>query len=135
MTPKPWLKYRKGFGQPSPSFITFTDNAMSFTMKYSQHPDRKTTFTKRVEQDGRIHALIKKGKPWYNGCIERSNRTDNENCFNLIRFQSSDDRKYQHRLWEMHYNFQRTHQGLNYLTPDQIVKKQHPIWAFILGIT
>jgi hypothetical protein len=57
-------------------------------MKYTAHPERKTAFTKEVEKDGRIHALIPKGSPWRNGIIERSNRTDNDECSHQIRFAS-----------------------------------------------
>lgn len=70
-------------------------------MKYAYHSDYKSIFTKTIEKEGRIHALIPKGKPWKNGFIERSNRTDKENLFNQIRFIDSDDRKYQLKLWEM----------------------------------
>lgn len=109
---------------------------MYFTMKYAYHATYKTTFTKTVEAHGRIHALIAKGKPWKNGFIERSNRTDNENIFHKIRFADSQDRKYQLRLWEMEYNYHRPHQGIDNLTPMQKAKLQHPIWFHAaLGIT
>jgi transposase InsO family protein len=57
---------------------------MSFTMKYTAHLERQTRFTKTVEGSGRIHALIAKGKPWRNGFIERSNRTDKDELFSQI---------------------------------------------------
>ena len=105
-------------------------------MKYAYHPEYKTAFTKKVEQYDRIHALIPKGKPWKNGFIERSNRTDKENLFDKIQFIDSEDRKYQLKLWEMEYNFQRPHQGINNLTPIDKTKEQHPIWTnFALYIT
>ncbi|MBK8443546.1 MAG: transposase [Sphingobacteriales bacterium] len=75
-----------------------------------------------------MHALIPKGKPWKNGFIERSNRTDNENLFNQIRFKDSEERKYYLKLWEMEYNNHRPHQGINNLTPMQKAKEQHPVW-------
>uniref|UniRef100_B8HT91 Uncharacterized protein n=1 Tax=Cyanothece sp. (strain PCC 7425 / ATCC 29141) TaxID=395961 RepID=B8HT91_CYAP4 len=31
---------------------------MTFTMNYTAHPERKTTFTKVVEQPERMHALM-----------------------------------------------------------------------------
>lgn len=105
---------------------------MCFTMKYAYHCHYKTAFTKAVEKDDRIHAFIPKGKPWRNGFIERSNRTDNENLFNLIRFTDSEDRKYQLKLWEMQYNNQRPHPGIDNLTPMQQAKNQHPVWYSIL---
>ena len=104
-------------------------------MKYTHYPHYKTFFTKAVESTGRIHALIAKGKPWKNGFIERSNRTDNENLFHQIRFIDSQDRKYQLKLWEMEYNSHRPHQGINNRTPTNVFKEQHPIVAYIMGIT
>ena len=109
---------------------------MCFTMKYAYPSEYKTAFTKNVEADGRIHALIPKGQPWKNGFIERANRTDNDNLFHKIRFTSSEERKYQLRLWEMEYNNHRPHQGINNLTPLQKAKNQHPLWVkFARGIT
>lgn len=104
-------------------------------MKYAQHNDRKTLFTKTIEQSGRIHALIEKGKPWRNGFIERSNRTDKEELFNINRFVSSEERKYQLKLWEYHYNFDRPHQGIGNKTPQQILAKKYPIHAKVLNTT
>jgi hypothetical protein len=102
---------------------------MCYTMKYTPHPERKTAFTKTVEKGGRIHALIKKASPWRNGIIERSNRTDNEECFSQIHFTCSEDRRYQHRLWEMQYNCHRPHQGIGNGTPLQVYKEQYPFHA------
>ena len=102
---------------------------MYFTMKYTVHPERKTRFTKAIEESGRVHALIKKASPWRNGIIERSNRTDNEECFSQMRFSSSEERRYQHRLWEMQYNCHRPHQGIGNKTPLQIYKEQYPLHA------
>ena len=98
-------------------------------MKYTAHPERRTAFTKEIEKNDRIHALIKRASPWRNGIIERSNRTDNEECFHQIRFTSSEHRRYQHRLWEMHYNNKRPHQGLDNKTPLQIYKEHYEFHA------
>lgn len=97
---------------------------MIFTMRYTAHPERKTAFTKAVEASGRIHALILKASPWRNGIIERSNRTDNDELFHQMRFTSSEERRYQLKLWEYFYNHQRLHQGLG---------GQIPIKAYIEG--
>lgn len=102
---------------------------MIFTMRYTAHPERKTAFTKEVEAGGRIHALIKPSCPWRNGIIERSNRTDNDECFSLLQFTSSEDRRYQHRLWEMYYNCHRPHQGLQGKTPFETYKELYPLHA------
>jgi transposase InsO family protein len=109
-----------------PFFVVFTDNAMSFTMRYTAHPERRTTFTKQVEALGKVHALIAKGKPWRNAFIERSNRTDNDELFHRCHFRSSEERKYYLRLYEMYYNFKRPHQGLNGRTPFEQFQNLHP---------
>lgn len=113
-----------------PFFIVFTDNAMIFTMKFTPHKDRKTAFQKKAESLGIIHALIPKGKPWRNGFIERSNRTDNEAFFHHKTFSSSEERKYLFRLWEMEYNYSRPHQGIGMKTPVQVFRELYPNHAF-----
>ena len=108
-----------------PFYVVFTDNHMAFTMKYALHNDRKTAFTKRAESMNIIHALIPKGKPWRNGFIERSNRTDNEAILKQKRFVCEEHRRYELRLWEMYYNRNRPHQGLKMHTPWQKARQQH----------
>ncbi len=108
-----------------PFHIVFTDNHMSFTMKYTHHPERETAFTRKARDLGIIHALIEKGKPWRNGLIERSNRTDNEWLFNSQKFSCEEERRYQLRLWEMYYNRQRPHQGIDLNTPLDQALEQH----------
>ncbi len=108
-----------------PFYVVFTDNHMAFTMKFAYRSERRTAFTKKALSMKIIHALIAKGKPWRNGFIERSNRTDNEALFNLKRFTCEEHRRYELRLWEMFYNRQRPHQGLAMLTPLQRARQQH----------
>jgi len=114
-----------------PFYIVFTDNAMIFTMKYTAHKDRKTAFTKKADELGIIHALVPKGKPWRNGFIERSNRTDNEDFFRKIQFKSSEERKMLFRLWEAEYNCSRPHQSLNMKTPLETFKNDYNIHAHL----
>lgn len=115
----------EAFTRLPPFYVIFTDNHMAFTMKYTQHPKRQTIFTKTVNSLDIAHALIAKGKPWRNGFIERSNRTDNEALFNRVQFTCEEDRRYQLRLWEMYYNRERPHQGLDMQTPYMVCQKQH----------
>lgn len=98
-------------------------------MKYTAYPERKTAFTKAVEQSGRVHALITKASPWRNGIIERSNRTDNEELFEQMRFGSSEERRYYLKLWEYEYNYQRPHQGIGNRTPMQVYCQNYAIHA------
>ncbi len=77
-----------------PFHLVVTDNAMAFTMAYTAHPERKTTFERTVERLGLRHWRIARGSPWQNGFIERSNRTDNDECFSQQQFTSSEERQY-----------------------------------------
>ena len=63
--------------------------------------------------------------PWQNGFVERSHRTDNEELFHVIRFSSSEERRYQLRLWEGYYNCHRPHQGLGGLTPLEVYRRDY----------
>ncbi len=72
-----------------PFHLVVTDNVMVFTMAYTAHPERKTTFDRSLERLGLRHWRIARRSPWQNGFIERSNRTDNDECFSLQQFSSS----------------------------------------------
>ena len=117
-----------------PFYVIFTDNHMSFTMKYTHHPKRKTQFTQTVEARKIAHALIARLTLKNLGGME-SSRTfqpsqffsllDNEALFKRIRFNSEEERRYQLRLWEMYYNRERPHQGIHMKTPWQASLEQH----------
>lgn len=112
-----------------PFWVVFTDNHMSFTMQHTAHPQRLTAFTRQCQALGIVHALIPKGQPWRNGFIERSNRTDKAEVFTWQHFTSAEERRYQLRLWEMHYNRERPHQGIGNRTPEQRAQQVHPFTA------
>lgn len=112
-----------------PFWVVFTDNHMSFTMKHTAHPQRLTAFDRQCQVLGIAHALILKGKPWRNGFIERSNRTDKAEVFGRQHFASAEERRCHLRLWEMHYNRERPHQGIDNLPPEQRARQVHPFTA------
>jgi transposase InsO family protein len=112
-----------------PFHLVVTDNAMTFTMAYTAHPERKTAFERTMERLGLRHWRIAKRCPWQNAFIERSNRTDNDECFSLQQFTSSEERQYVHRLWEMYYNADRPHQGLDGLSPAVVFQRDYPLHA------
>jgi len=107
---------------------------MIFTMERTAHPERRTAFETRVAELGRRHWRIRRGCPWQNGIIERSNRTDNEECFRTMRFTCSEHRRYQHRLWEMEYNTHRPHMGLGGQTPAAVFAAEYRWQACAYGI-
>ncbi len=99
-------------------------------MKYTKWKNsRKTHLDKLMDEWGFIHALIPKGEPWWNGIVERSHRTDNENLFDAMKFSSSEERRYYLRLWDGYYNFHRPHQSLGGLTPAEKFKELFPSHA------
>jgi transposase InsO family protein len=116
-----------------PFHLVVTDNAMVFTMAYSAHPQRKRAFEQTIERLGLRHWRIPRGSPWCNGFIERSNRTDNEECFHQYTFSSPEERQYIDRLWEMYYNSERPHQGLDGHTPLAVFHRDYPIQAAYMG--
>lgn len=64
------------------------------------------------------------------GFIERSHRTDNEECFQSLRFASSEERQDYYRLWKMEYNTHRQHQGIGGKTPLQLFQRDYRLHAF-----
>jgi transposase InsO family protein len=102
---------------------------MEFTMRFSAYPDRQTAFQREVARLHLIHGTSKPGSPWQNGIVERSHRTDNEELFNIVRFTSSEERRYMLKLWDYHYNTQRPHQGLHGRCPQDVYLEQYTIHA------
>jgi transposase InsO family protein len=82
-----------------------------------------------IDELGLIHAKSRRASPWQNAFIERSHRTDNEECFELIEFESPEDRRLQHRLWEMEYNCHRPHQGIGGRTPMEVYRQDYRLHA------
>jgi transposase InsO family protein len=115
-----------------PFYLVVTDNAMLFTMYNTPHPTRRTAFEKRVAALGLRHWRIPPRSPWCNAFIERSNRTDNDECFRREQFSDSEERRYRHRLWEMYYNSLRPHQGLAGLTPRALFARDYPFIAHVV---
>ena len=120
---------RRAIARLPPFHLIVTDNAMVFTMAYTAHPERKTSFERMVETLGLRHWRIARRSPWQNGIIERSNRTDNDECFSQEQFTCSEHRRYRHRLWEMFYNNHRPHQGLSGASPRQVFERDYPFHA------
>ena len=104
-------------------------------MRFSYHPERKTAFERTILELDLLHGTCKPGSPWQNGFVERSHRTDNEELFRLIRFTSSEERKYMLRLWEYDYNFHRPHQGLQGAKPMDVYLREYRFHAHYRMLT
>jgi transposase InsO family protein len=98
-------------------------------MKRSAHPERKTAFERTVADLALMHAQCEPASPWQNGIVERSHRTDNEELFHRIRFDNSEERRYQLKLWEYEYNTRRPHQGLGGQTPVAVYLSEYVFHA------
>lgn len=104
-------------------------------MKLSAHPERKSAFERLVVELDLLHGTIVPGRPWQNGIIERSNRTDNEELFRQERFSSSEERRYRLKLWEFDYNNRRPHQGLGGKSPMEVYLSGYRIHAHTRMLT
>jgi hypothetical protein len=109
-----------------PVRLVWTDNALEFTMRFAAHPERQTAFQRRVMALDLCHGTCRPRSPWQNGIVERSHRTDNEECLHVLTFRDNDERRYQHRLYEMEYNTARPHQGLDGATPFTVYQREYP---------
>ena len=103
-----------------------TDNATIFTNRYvgyikSADPMRPKLhpFDVICQEHGIVHYLIDPGKPAQNGKIERSNRTDREELWNHISFDSLAGVKKELVSYLKFYNEEREHLGIGGLTPAE----------------
>jgi transposase InsO family protein len=120
---------RRAVGKLPPFFLIWTDNAMEFTMAYSFHRQRRTAFEKQAAALGLIHGRSRRGCPWQNGFVERSNRSDNDELFDQERFDDAEHRRYRLWLWEAYYNHQRPHQSLGGRSPMDRFQQEYPLHA------
>jgi putative transposase len=69
-------------------------------------------------------ALIEPGKPWHNGVTESFNGKFRDECLSLEWFRSRAEAKVIIETWRRHYNAERPHSSLGYLTPNKFVAHQ-----------
>ena len=69
-------------------------------------------------------ALIEPGKPWQNGVTESFNGKFRDECLSLEWFRSRAEAKVIIETWRRHYNAERPHSSLGYLTPNKFVAHQ-----------
>ena len=106
-----------------------TDNATIFTNRYvgymkSADPMKPKLheFDVMCQKHGITHYLIDPGKPAQNGKIERSNRSDREELWNHISFDSVIGAKRRLKTYLKFYNEEREHLGISGLTPSEKLK-------------
>jgi transposase InsO family protein len=94
-----------------------TDNDMMFTMRYAYHSNRLTRFEQALKSAGIQHRLIRPRSPESNGKVERFIKTIDDECFRIIRPQSSRARVGALQLFLEYYNYARPHQSLGGESP------------------
>ena len=102
---------------------------MCFTMNMLIIQPTKRLLQKLLNKVSEFMLLFRKGNlgkmDLLKGLIEQIKIT----CLTKFSLSTQKTGKYQLKLWEMEYNFQRPHQGIDNLTPIQKAQKQHPIWT------
>ena len=99
------------FGRPER--IT-CDNGTEFTCKAMFHWSKNT---------GIKLNFIQPGKPTQNAFVESFNGKFRDACLNQHWFRSLQEARYEINAWQKHYNHERPHSSLNYLTPAAFANK------------
>ena len=91
-----------------------TDHGHEFQAKFHWH----------VEDQGIRHVYIKPRTPRLNGKVERSQRTDKDEFYQVLSY--TDDVDLNHKLaeWEDFYNYCRPHTSLNGKTPYEVLREK-----------
>lgn len=97
----------------APSSIT-CDNGTEFTSKAMFFWSKKT----KIKLN-----FIQPGKPTQNAFVESLNGKFRDGCLNQHWFRNLDEAKIEVDQWRYHYNYERPHSSLNYLTPVAFANK------------
>ncbi|EGG92888.1 ISDet2, transposase orfB [gamma proteobacterium IMCC1989] len=90
--------------------------------------DNGTEFTSKAMffwgKESRVQLnFIQPGKPTQNAFVESLNGKFRDACLNQHWFRSIEEARYDIDQWRHHYNNERPHSSLNYLTPVAFAKK------------
>ena len=70
------------------------------------------------------HTYIKARTPQLNGKVERSQRTDKDEFYQLITYCGDVDLMKKLEAWERFYNFERPHTAFNGKTPYEALREK-----------
>lgn len=89
--------------------------------------DNGTEFTSKAmffwSKESRVGlGFIQPGKPTQNAFVESVNGKFRNECLNLHWFRTIEEARYEIDLWRNHYNHERPHSSLNYLSPVAFAK-------------
>jgi putative transposase len=97
----------------TPQFVR-SDNGPEFIAK---------ALVKALAERGVACRHIDPGSPWQNGFNERFNGSLRDECLNLETFAHRDQARAVCRLYTRHYNHDRPHSALGYLTPEEFAAR------------
>jgi putative transposase len=97
----------------TPQFVR-SDNGPEFIAR---------ALTRMLAERGVQCRHIDPGSPWQNGFNERFNGSLRDECLNLETFAHPDQARAVCRLYRRHYNQQRPHSALGYLTPEEFAAR------------
>ena len=100
----------------TPSFVR-SDNGPEFIAR---------ALVRTLAERGIVCRHIDPGSPWQNGLNERFNGTLRDECLNPETFAHRDQARAVCRLFMRHYNHERPHSSLGYLTPAQFAARHGP---------
>jgi putative transposase len=89
--------------------------------------DNGTEFTRKAmffwRKESRLElGFIQPGKPTQNAFVESVNGKFRNECLNLHWFRTIEEPRHEIDLWQNHYNHERPHSSLNYLSPVTFAK-------------
>lgn len=76
-----------------------------------------------LKEQGTKPLFIEPGSPWQNGKCESFNGRFRDECLNMEVFDSLPEAQYVIEHWREHYNSERPHSALAYLTPLQFIQE------------
>lgn len=90
--------------------------------------DNGTEFTSKAmffwsKETGTKLNFIQPGKPTQNAFVESLNGKFRDNCLNQHWFRTIEEARFEIDQWRYHYNHERPHSSLNYLTPVAFAEK------------
>lgn len=97
----------------TPAFVR-SDNGPEFIAR---------ALVKMLSEKGVACRHIDPGSPWQNGLNERFNGSLRDECLNLETFAHRDQARAVCRLFMRHYNQERPHSALGYLTPEEFAAR------------
>jgi transposase InsO family protein len=102
---------------PYPVEAGMTDHDMMFTMRFAYYSTRLTRFEQALKSAGLEHRLIRPRTPETNGKVERFIKTIDDECYRIVRPQTSRARVGVLKLFLEYYNHARPHQSLGGASP------------------